>query len=141
MSLNFSVSDVGSNADVGGEWGYGNGGESGNLQNFVSGNTAGLTLFGGANLDGPVNPDGPQAGLVANPVLVALGGLGAIQDEIVATITIDQNITESEIFGDSGLVQVEYGSDAAFIQTPEPTSLVLIVCALATVSPWRRSRR
>ncbi len=85
-SLNFSIQNVGPNENVSGEWGYGNLDGTVALTNFISANTAQATPFGGMNLDGPANIDGPQAGLVADPLLIALGGLGAIQDEVIATL-------------------------------------------------------
>ncbi len=126
QSLNFSTGSYGAGHDVSGEYGFGNANGSGALINFVSGNTAGATPFGGPNLDGPANIDGPQGGLVANPALVALGGLGAIQDEIVATLTLDQALSDLQFLYDN-FVRVEFGSDAAFITTPEPGTLALLV--------------
>jgi hypothetical protein len=131
-SLNFSVLDVGPNADVSGEYGYGNMDGSGALINFVSGNTASATPFGGPNLDANPNIDGPQAGLVANPILVPLGGLGAIQDEIVATLTIDQELANLDFLLEN-LVRIEFGSDAAFLTTPEPASLMLVAAGCLSV--------
>lgn len=94
-SLNFSVTNVGANSDVSGEWGYSNNDMSGLLQNFISANSAQVTPFGGENLDGPVDINGPQGGLVANPAIVPLGGVGAIQDEIIATLTLSGPIVEA----------------------------------------------
>ena len=127
-SVNFSVLNVGPSTDVSGEYGYGNMDGSGALPNFVSANTAQATPLGGANLDGPASIDGPQGGLVANPILVSLGGLGAIQNEIIATLTLSDPITEQELLEDlfDNYVRVEFGSDAAFITTPEPTTLSLL---------------
>ncbi len=126
QSLNFSTGSYGTGQNAGGEYGYGNSGISGALANMISANTAGATPFGGPNLDGPSNLNGPQGGLVANPMLMSLGGLGAIQNEIVATLTIDQALVDLA-FLYSNFVRVEFGSDAAFITTPEPGALVMLV--------------
>lgn len=126
QSINFSVLAAGPGDSVGGEYGYGNLNGTGALPNLVSGNVAGVTPFGGPNLDGPMNIDGPQAGLVASPILVALGGLGAIQDEIIFTLTIDQPLADLKFLLDNG-VRVEFGSDAAFIQVPEPATATLLL--------------
>jgi hypothetical protein len=134
-SINFSISDVGPNTSVGGEWGYGNSDGSGALTNFISGNTAGATGFGGANLDGPAGLDGPQAGLATNPALVALGGIAAIQDEIIATVTLKDPI-ESLYFLEK--VRVEFGSDAAFIDVPAPAGAGVL--ALTALGLRRRAR-
>lgn len=143
-SLNFSVLNVGANADVGSEWGFSNVGGTGMLQNFISTNAAHITPFGGANLDGPVNLSGPQGGLVASSPLVPLGGLGAIQDEIVGTLDLSGSITEAGLMAElisNGSI-VEFGSDAAFLRgsVPAPGALALLGLA-GLVSCSRRRRR
>lgn len=137
MSLNFSTGSYGPGTSIGGEWGSGNGGGSGALPNMVSGNNAGITAFGGPNLDDPLNLDGPQAGLAANPVLVPLGGLGAIQHEIVIEITLSQGISGLGELLDNG-VRVEFGSDAAFITVPAPATLTLL--GAGAIAAIRRRR-
>ena len=137
FSINFSISNVGPNADVGGEWGYGTKPISGLGNHFISGNTSGLILFGGPNLDGPVNPDGPQAGLVANPGLVPLGGTGAIQDEIIVTIDLALALFNLDFLNNTKL-DVEFGSSAAFIHYPTPGTLALF--GIAGVGAIRRKR-
>lgn len=142
-SINFSITNVGPNEDVSGEWAYGNMNGTGMLTNFFSANIAEATPFGGANLDGPENIDGPQGGLVANPVIVPLGGLGAIQDEVIATLTLANPYTQFELLSDllNNGTTVEFGSDAAFVTgqiIPAPGALPLLaVVALA----HRRRRR
>ena len=125
MSIDFDAGAFGPGADVSGEYGYGNMDGSGALPNFFSGNTAGATPFGGPNLDGPDSIDGPQGGMVANPVLVPLGGLGAIQDEVIATLTIDQALSDLDFLSENG-VRIEFGSDAAFFTIPEPANFCLL---------------
>ncbi len=144
-SVNFSVAEVGANADVSGEYGFGNGGTTGLHANFVSGNTAGATPFGGANLDGPIELNGPQGGLIANPAVVSLGGLGAIQDAWIATLTLSSPI-ENLDFLDNGVI-VEFGSDAAFLPgvpgggvVPEPSAAVLAAIGFAAVFARMRVR-
>ncbi len=141
-SLNFSILNVGSNADVSGEWGFGNGGTTGLGLNYLSTNVAGTTPFGGANLDATVNIDGPQAGLVADPALVPLGGLGAIQDEVVATLTLSGAYSEVLLAADllANGSNVEFGSDAAFVPgVPGPGALAVI--GVAGILAGRRRRR
>jgi hypothetical protein len=143
-SLDFDAGAFGAGADVSGEYGYGNMDGTGALINFVSANTAASTPFGGANLDGPASIDGPQAGLVADPVLVPLGGLGAIQHEIIATLTLSEAYTEAELLHDLffNAVRVEFGSDAFFITTipiPEPATMTLF--AIGATALIRRTRR
>jgi hypothetical protein len=140
MSLNFSSGAYGPGTDIGGEWGSGNSGISGALPNAISGNTSGITPFGGPNLDDPLNLDGPQAGLVADPILVPVGGLGAIQHEIIAEITLSQSISDLDELLANG-VRVEFGSDAAFITVPAPASLALLGVASIAAAHRRRAGR
>jgi hypothetical protein len=125
QSLNFDSGSYGPNSDVSGEWGFGNMDGTGALFNFVSANAAQGTSFGGPNLDGPRNVDGPQGGLVANPIAVPLGGLGAIQDEVVATVNLSAPLANLNFLAANG-VRVEFGSDAGFITVPEPATLMLL---------------
>ncbi len=139
---NSGVVDYGPGTDVSGEYGYGNMDGTGAFTNFITAHHSQATPFMGMNLDGPGNIDGPEGGLVASPPVLPLGGLGAIEDEIIATITISLPLaSESEIFGDLGLVRVEWGSDAAFITVPEPGSLgLLLLGGLVLMRRRRRSR-
>jgi len=134
QSVNFDAGSFSAGADVSGEWGYGNMDGTGALTNFVSANTAQAIAFGGANLDGPVNIDGPQGGLMSSLASVPLGGLGAVADEVMISLTLSSALTdELEIFGDLGAARVEFGSDAHFItiNVPAPGAMaaLLITCA------------
>lgn len=137
QSLNFSILDRGPDEDVSGEWGYGNDDGTGALRNFVSTITAHATRFPGANLDGPEDLDGPQAGLIAASMPVPLGGLGAIKDEVIITLTLSKPLNDL-CFLDQNFVRVEFGSDAAFITTPEPATLVMTALAGYLCLPRRR---
>lgn len=142
-SLNFSLGDVGANIPVSGEWAYSNSNQTGLLQNFITANWGGplTTPFPGANMDGPVNIDGPQGGLVANPFIdpPGLGGLGVIQDEIIATLNLSGPLTDLSFLG-ANLVRVEFGSDAAFITVPAPGAAALGAIGLGLVG-WVIRRR
>jgi hypothetical protein len=141
-SVNFSITNVGANADVSGEYGYGNMDGTGAKTNFVSSNTAQATAFVGANLDATVSIDGPQAGLVANPAVVPLGGLGAIEDEVIATLLLSGDaLLNLDFLFDNG-VRFEFGSDAKFGEgVPEPSTLVLAACGLTGLVAWGWRRR
>ncbi len=135
-SINFDVA-VGPGEDVSGEYGYGNIGSTGMLPNFVTANRSHATPFGGANLYGPVNIEGPAGGLVSDPMLLPIGGLGAIQDGIIATLLLDKPLADLSFLTDNP-VRVEFGSDAAFV--PEPATLSLLTLG-ACLLLARRSRR
>jgi hypothetical protein len=135
FSIGFDILNVGSNADVSGEWGYSNNNGSGMMQNFITATRAQSTSFGGANLDGPVVIDGPSAGLISSAFSLPLGGIGAIQDEIVATLFLDTALSDLS-FLDNG-TRVEFGSDAHFISVPGPAAWSL----LGLLAVHRRRRR
>jgi len=140
QSVNFDITNVGANANVSGEYGYGNSDGSGALPNFVTGNSSGATPYGGANLDGPDGLNGPQAGLFSAAAGVPLGGLGAIENEIIHTITLSQTITDLNVIIGNG-VRIEFGSDAFFITVvPAPGALALLGLA-ALVGIRGRARR
>jgi len=139
QSVNFDTGSYGPGTDLGGEWGYGNMDGTGAMTNFISGNTAQATPFGGLNLDGPVSMDGPQGGLVANPPVVPLGGLGAISDEIISTLNLSLP-TDYQFLFDHG-VRFEFGSDAFFIDVnvvPAPGTALIAATALVVAGRRRR---
>lgn len=137
-TANFDITNVGPNSDVSGEWGFGNENNTGfgNNINFFSSNNAHATAFGGPNMDGPAGLDGPQGGLVANPAVISLGGLGAIQDEVVATLNLSSGITDLSFLSHG--VTFEFGSDAAFFTVPAPGALAML--GLAVLAGRRRRR-
>ncbi len=145
FTVNFSSGNYGSGTNIGGEWGFGNAGISGALRNAISGNQAGITAFGGPNLDGPGALSGPQGGLVADPVVVPMGGLGAISNEAVFNVSLSAAVSSLDFLAQNG-VRVEFGSDAAFITTwtpedasvPAPSGLAML--AVVTMTTLRRRR-
>lgn len=137
QTINFDSGSHGPGTNVGGEWGYSNGAQSGLLNNYVSALTAGTTAFGGPDLDGPDGLDGPQGGLAANPLTTSLGGIGAIQDEIVITMTLSGPLMNLN-FLNANLVRFEFGSDAAFITVPTPGAGALALLSLGTIVTRRR---
>ncbi len=136
-SENFSTGAYVAGDNVSGEWGFGNAAQSGLLANFITTLQAGSTPFSNVNLDGPSNLNGPQGGLATNIPLVPLGGLGAITDEIVTTLTLSSPLTSLN-FLTTGLVRFEFGSDAAFITVPTPASAAMLVVASGMLVAGRR---
>ncbi len=157
-SVNFDnvSSQLTEGADVSVEWGFGNVSKTGfgNSNNFVSAMKSGITPFMNAtkntNLDGPVNIDGPQAGLT-NGVL-SLGGLGGIHNSIIAKLDLNGIDLTNMSTADSTLSYIssnsvifEWGSDAAFgngttsFPVPEPSTLFLLLSGL-TLFALRRSK-
>lgn len=129
---------LGPGDDLGGEWGFGNKGTTEFLPNYVSTLQAGTTVFGGANLDGPTNLNGPQGGIATDPPLVAIGGLGAVADSVIITLILDGPLADLN-FLDSNGVRAEFGSDAAFL-IPEPGILSLLILGALGFWPGRSGR-
>jgi len=139
-SINFDQIDpldpqLGAGDDVSGEWGYGNMDGTGLLTNFVTATKSEATAFGGTNWDGPENIDGPQGGICTDPPWVSLGGLGAVTDSVVITLTLDTSLDNLN-FLENGVV-AEFGSDAAFV--PEPTTICLLGFGTLTLVMRRRT--
>ena len=132
------VTQLGPGDDVSGEWGYGNGGGTGLLLNFVSANTAGANRFSQTNLDGPASLDGPECGIVTDPPQASLGGLGVIADSVDFTLTLNAPLSDLD-FLTSNKVRVEFGSDAAFLEIPEPVTVWLL--ALGAIGIIARRKR
>ena len=127
---------LGAGAYVSGEWGYGNMDGTGLLTNFVTATKSQATAFGGTNWDGPINIDGPQGGICTDPPWVSLGGLGAVADSVIITLTLDTSLANLN-FLENGAV-AEFGSDAAFL-VPEPATVCLL--GLGSLSLILRRRR
>ncbi|MCG3180994.1 MAG: hypothetical protein BIFFINMI_03361 [Phycisphaerae bacterium] len=123
-------SQLGEGGDVSSEWGYTNGVYAPLSYNVVTAMRSHSTPFASGNLDGPDNLDGPQGGLVADPLRASLGGLGGIQGPLVFTLYFDRDISMENMH----VGKVEFGSDAHFIgnatphtnEVPEPATLALL---------------
>jgi len=134
-TINFDKIDtqLGEGDDVSGEWGYGNTTQNTGLaRNFVTTNQAHATRFvTSQNLDGPGNLSGPQGGLLTDPPLMDVGGLGGIAGSVVFNLTLSDD-WDIAGFSSSGAT-IEFGSDAKFVSTPtfkrapEPATLALLV--------------
>ena len=124
---------------VSGEWGAANVAGTDLAVNYVTVLSAHATKFDGENLDGPPNGglDGPQGGIATFTPPVSLGGLGAVADSVVITLTLSDDISGLD-FLDNGVV-AEFGSDAAFVTTPEPGTILLL--GLGSLTLLRRKRK
>lgn len=112
-------------ADVSGEWGFGNEGNTNMLITNISCITAHVSPFGGINLDGPVQLDGPQGGIgSALMTPYDFGGLGGTVDTVIISLQLDGNLNDLGFLSRGAIV--EFGSDAAFLKTPEPATIALL---------------
>jgi hypothetical protein len=77
--------------------------------------------------------------LVANPILIPLGGLGAIQNEIIATLTLSAPIADLGFLANGA--HIEFGSDVFFINgtVPAPGAASLLAVA-GLIAGFRRRR-
>ena len=114
MSLNFDRIDVGPGEDVSGEFGYGNHGSYHMLPNLISTTSNGTTRFDGLNLNGSNGLGGPVPGLVAQVPVVSLRHVAAIQDEIVATLELDEPLADLDFLAENGTV-LEFGCHSLFL--------------------------
>lgn len=137
-TVNFSAGAFSAGEDVSGEWGFGNSAQSGLLGNFITVLQAGSTQFSNVNLDGPAGLSGPQGGLIADPAIIPIGGLGAIQTDVVATLQLSAPLANLNFLSED-LVRFEFGSDAAFITVPTPASGMLALGLLPILSRRRRA--
>jgi hypothetical protein len=116
-------------ADLSGEWGYGNTAGTGLLAHSASTLATHAVPFGGLNLDGPENLDGPQAGITTNPPLILVDGLGVVAESIIITLQLDMPL-EDLLFVERGII-AEFGSDAAHVTPiPEPATGLLMIGTL-----------
>jgi hypothetical protein len=148
---------------VGGEWAYLNGLTQYGANAGISSSGFGLfgpsNVFPGANLAGPVEPDGVQYGLLSagDDINTGNGGItgsdGLIRNSVTFTLdSLPAGFTSADI----GTVTFQYGTALTethiigectencppLLQTPEPGSLALIaVGALALAATRRKLKR
>ncbi len=121
------------------EWKWGNDGAGDFLASFSqvittsNGGVGGDARFTGGG-SGTVN--GPSGGIAANPHTVSPGGLFGAQDTLFFRLTLAQAISESELESAAKAGVVEFGSDARYLTTPEPASVVFM--ALVGLALLRR---
>jgi len=122
-NLNLPAGWVG---DLGGEWGYGNYDGTGLLTNLISVGSAQTSVFGGPNLGGPPSGslDGPEGGILADPMVVTIGSHAAVQDSVIITLNLSEDLTDLNFLYENG-VMAEFGSDQAYL-VPEPATMVLL---------------
>lgn len=129
-------------ASVADEWLWGNGGAGDYLANFNQVITTSNGLGGGSGSaahftgGGTGTVNGPSGGIAANPHTVSPGGLFGAQDTLFFRLTLAQTISESELESAAKAGVVEFGSDARYLTTPEPASVVFM--ALVGLALLRR---
>ena len=71
-------------------------------------------------------------------LLIEVGGLGAIGDQIIARIALNEVVEDLGFLNDN-LMRVEFGSDAFFFTIPEPASLGRLMLGTLALSGrrWR----
>jgi hypothetical protein len=85
------------------------------------------TLFGG----GPPNVDGPYGGIAASPVLLSVPqSKPAVSNSILFTLTLDGTLSDAELAHVADGAVVEFGSDARYLDAPEPAALLLVLLPL-----------
>jgi hypothetical protein len=149
-------------ADVSVEWGFANGvtftsqlfpalgpGDE-TLANYLAALSSQTTPFHvidgtDPNLDGTDGLDGPQAGLVANPNLYDLGGVGAIRNSALIHLTLANGTLLNLDSFDTHTVRFEFGSSLIYGtpadgNVPEPATLVLLGSGLAGLAIWKRRK-
>jgi len=139
FSVNFDVQSKLAGDDVSGEWGYSNTAQSGQLANYIAAMAAGTTGFGGPNLDGPGNLDGPQGGLISAGSGATLGGLGAVENEVVITLNLSKSIPNLDFLNRGA--RFEFGSDAFFLDVQIPTPGAAALAGVGLLAAARRRRR
>jgi hypothetical protein len=128
--------------DVSQEYGFGNSGTTGLLNNYVSAMEAGTTKFVSGNLDGPDELNGPQAGL-SNDVYEAFFGssnpLGRINDSVTFWLNLDVSLSDLSFLQKGAIV--EWGSDAAHTPVPEPATMLLLSSGLLGLAGYGKRKK
>jgi hypothetical protein len=123
------------------EYGYGNNGTTGLLDNYVSAMQSGTTKFASGNLDGPDVLDGPQAGL-SNDVYEAVFGssnpLGRINNSVTFWLDLEYGLSDLSFLSNGAIV--EWGSDAAFASVAEPATMLLLGSGLLVLAGFGRKK-
>jgi hypothetical protein len=86
------------------------------------------TLFGG----GSPSVDGPYGGIAANPVLLSVpSSKPAVSNSILFTITLTGGLSDADLVQVAHGAVVEFGSNARYLDAPEPATLLLVLLPLA----------
>lgn len=128
--------------DVSPEYGYGNSGTTGLLDNYVSAMEAGTTKFASDNYDGPDVLNGPQAGLsndVYESVFGSSNALGRINNSVTFWLDLEYALLDLSFLSNGAIV--EWGSDAAHTPVPEPATMLLLGSGLLGLVGYGRRKK
>ena len=149
-SIKVKHSNMAPDGDLNTEWGYGwtGGGQccavpSGQgLDDWISTNSSGTTQFAPGSIDSS-GLNGPSFGIA--PLGADTGGLEAISYSAIFTLSLSGPVPDLSFLSNGAVV--EYGSDAAFLDTsqltpgaPEPGLMALLALGLAGMYRQRRAR-
>jgi hypothetical protein len=146
QSINFDSGTYGEGFDVSAEFGFSNNGDSsiGNhLQNLVAATEFGGNFlpFNGENLNGPLEIISAGAGLLSDAEPIPIGGLAAIQSEVVVSLTLSFGVSGlADIvgngvrasFGDPAVGDVLYLDGIESLPAPAAISLLAVAGCIAT---------
>lgn len=150
QSVNFDSGTYGEGFDVSAEFGFSNNGDSSmgsHLQNLVAATEFGGNFlpFNGENLNGPLEITSAGAGLLSSAEPIPIGGLTAIQSEVIVSLTLSFSVGSIDdivgngvraSFGDPAVGNVLYLDGIQSLPAPAAISLL----ALAGCTATRRRR-
>jgi len=135
-------SGLGEGDSVAEEWVWTNDGAGDLLENYPQVITTSSGLGGGTatGFGGHTNNiNGPFGGIAAAPPLVDIpAGQRAVSSAVMYELVLSGTLTERQLAETANGSVVEFGSDAQYLQVPEPTTVCLLVIAGFALARRRR---